>query len=311
MTAPTPAIRVEGLSKRLRHGLMAVDGLDLEVARGSVFALLGPNGSGKTMTMRMLVGLVRPTSGRVFLFGEEVKPGAKVLGRVGALIDGPGFVPHLSGRRNLDIAVRLNRLSGGSADLESAVRMTGLGQAVDRRYSEYSHGMRYRLAVAQATLGSPELLVLDEPTTGIDPAQIQDVRRAIRDVASAGVTVILSSHSMAEIQLLCTHAAVLRSGALLASGSVSELVGSTPEIIVEVDDTGAAVAALSGLVDCRVSTVTPAAVVVAGGSVAMGEVVERLERASIIVHGVRAESLEDAYHVLLESSDGRPLPQPR
>src|SRR5450631_3760471 len=177
-----PAIRVEQLTKRLRNGIVAVDGLDLDVAQGQV------------------VGLVRPTSGRVLLFGHEVRPGAEVLGRVGALVDGPGFVPHLSGRRNLDLSARQIRLSGGSVDLDVAVGMSGLGQAIDRAYSGYSHGMRYRLAMAQALLGSPDLLLLDEPTTGMDPSQAFDVHDAIAACSATGTTVVLSSHLMSEVQ---------------------------------------------------------------------------------------------------------------
>ena len=304
MTADIAAIRIEGVSKRLRHGVVAVDGLDLLVPTGSVFALLGPNGSGKTISMRMLLGLVRPTSGRVLLFEEEVRPGAPVLGRVGALVDGPGFVPHLSGRRNLELATRLVHRSGRSADLDAAVLMTALGDSIDRPYSGYSHGMRYRLAMAQAMLGSPDLLVLDEPTTGMDPAQAHEVHHAIERSAAAGVTVILSSHSMSEIEMLCTHAAMLRSGRLLASGSIADLVDVTARMIVDVDDTNRAAAALSNLIDTQVSTVPPQSIAVVGGTVGMSEVIERLEQASVTVHGVRTSSLEDRYLALLESVDG-------
>ncbi len=304
MTSEVAAVRIEGVSKRLRRGVVAVDGLDLVVPTGSVFALLGPNGSGKTISMRMLLGLVRPTSGRVLVFGEEVRPGAAVLGRVGALVDGPGFVPHLSGRRNLELAVRLVHRSGRSADLDAAVLMTALGDAIDRPYSGYSHGMRYRLAIAQAMLGSPDLLVLDEPTTGMDPAQVHEVHRAIEHAAAAGVTVVLSSHSMSEIEMLCTHAAILRSGRLLATGPIADLVDAAAGMIVEVDDTDGAAAALSDLIDTRVSIVAPQSIVVIAGTAGMGDVIERLERASVAVHGVRSSNLEDRYLALLESVDG-------
>ena len=299
------AIRMEGLSKRLRRGITAVDHLDLEVATGSVLALIGPNGSGKTITMRMLLGLVRPTSGRVFLFGEEVRPGARVLGRVGALVDGPGFVPHLSGRRNLELAVRLIRISGGTADLDAAIGMAGLGEAVIHPFSTYSHGMRYRLALAQAMLGSPDLLVLDEPTTGMDPAQAADVHGAITTCAAAGVTVILSSHSMSEIERICTHAAILRSGRLLFAGSIPDLVGPTPVLIVEVDDSDRAAVVLAGLDGSpRISKIGPRSVAVVGDRPGMAEVVEHLEGASVEVSAVRPGGLEDSYLAVLGGASG-------
>jgi len=305
VTATSAAIRIEGLSKRLRNGVLAVDHLDLEVARGAVLALIGPNGSGKTITMRMLLGLVRPTCGRILLFGEEAGPGARVLGRVGALVDGPGFVPHLSGRRNLELAARLIRLSDGIADLDGAVHMAGLGVAIDRSYSSYSHGMRYRLAIAQAMLGSPDLLVLDEPTTGMDPVQTQQIHGAIATCAGAGVTVILSSHSLSEVERLCTEAAILRSGRLLAAGSIAELVGRAPALIVEVDDPDRAIGLLGDLGGSpQISTIGAQSVAIVGGVVGMREVVERLERGSIAVLGVRSGGLEDSYLALLESAAG-------
>jgi ABC-2 type transport system ATP-binding protein len=300
---PPPAIRIEHLSKRLRHGVMAVDRLDLEVASGSVMALIGPNGSGKTITLRMLLGLVRPTSGRVLLFDQEVTPGAGVLGRVGALVDGPGFVPHLSGRRNLELAARMVRITGGTADLDAAVAATGLGEAVDRHYATYSHGMRYRLAMAQAMLGAPDLLVLDEPTSGMDPAQVVEVHRAVSTFAATGTTVILSSHSMSEIELLCTHAAILRSGRLVAAGSIAALVGTTPTLIVEVDRPDRAAEVLAGLAGSpQISRVGPRSLAVVGGAVGMVEVVDRLDQATVRVLGVRPGGLEDAYVTLLRAA---------
>jgi ABC-2 type transport system ATP-binding protein len=307
-TDGSAAVRLEGLTKQLRNGILAVDHLDLEVARGSVLALIGPNGSGKTITLRMILGLVRPTSGRAVLFGEEVRPGADVLGRVGALVDGPGFVPHLSGRRNLDLAVRLIRLSGGTADLDAAIDMAGLGEAVDRSYSSYSHGMRYRLAMAQAMLGSPHLLLLDEPTTGMDPAQVQQVHRAISSCAEAGVTVILSSHSMSEIEQVCTQAAILQSGRLLLAGSIADLVGRAPTLILEVDDPDPVALALRDLAGSpQISMVGPRSFAIAGGEFRPAEVVDRLDRAKVQVVGMRPGGLEDSYLALLEgNSSGSP-----
>ena len=210
--ADVPAVRTEQLTKRLRNGIVAVDHLDLTVGQGRVLGLVGPNGSGKTITLRILLGLVRPTSGRALLFGQEVRPGAAVLGRVGALVDGPGFVPHLSGRQNLELAARQIERSGRQTDLERAVALSHLGHDVDRPVSGYSHGMGYRLALAHALLDDPDLLLLDEPTTGMDPAQIDEVHGAITACAAAGTTILLSTHRMSEIELVCTDVAVMHVG---------------------------------------------------------------------------------------------------
>ncbi|HWX86945.1 MAG TPA: ABC transporter ATP-binding protein [Solirubrobacteraceae bacterium] len=222
--SPTP-IAIEGLTKRLGRGVLAVDGLDLVVERGQIVGLAGPNGAGKSVTLKILLGLVRPTSGRVELFGETVRPGAKVLGRVGALVDGPGFVPHLSGRENLRLAWRMTRTRKLANGIDDALEIAGLGDAIDRPFKTYSHGMRYRLGLAQALLGSPELLVLDEPTTGLDPAHIREIRGAIATAAASGTTIVFSSHLLSEVEHVCTHAVVMRAGRLIASGPVSELRG--------------------------------------------------------------------------------------
>jgi ABC-2 type transport system ATP-binding protein len=225
MAADGPPILIEGLTKRLRGGVLAVDDLDLVVEAGQIVGLAGPNGAGKSVTLKILLGLVRPSSGRVELFGEPVRAGAKVLGRVGALVDGPGFVPHLSGLENLRLAWKLTPHGERAAGLDEAVAIAGLQEAIDRPYRTYSHGMRYRLGLAQALLGSPDLLLLDEPTIGLDPAHVREVRRAIAECAERGTTVVLSSHLLPEVEEVCSHAAILQRGRLVAFGPVDDLIG--------------------------------------------------------------------------------------
>jgi ABC-2 type transport system ATP-binding protein len=217
-------VLIEGLSKRLGRGVLAVDDLSLVVRTGQVLGLAGPNGAGKSVTMKILLGLVRPSAGRVELFGEPARPGAPALARVGALVDGPGFVPHLSGLQNLRLALRARSLRDPRY-FERAVEIAGLGSAIERPFKTYSHGMRYRLGLAQALLGEPELLLLDEPTTGLDPAHVAEIRSAIAAAAERGATVLFSSHQLTEIERVCTHAAVMREGRLVAYGSVGELLG--------------------------------------------------------------------------------------
>jgi ABC-2 type transport system ATP-binding protein len=300
-----PAVRIEHLTKRLRNGIVAVDDLTLTVEAGQVLGLVGPNGSGKTITLKVLLGLVRPTSGAVSVFGEPMRPGARVLGRVGALVDGPGFVPHLSGRTNLDLACRQIRHSGGAPDLDGAVTMTGLGAAIDRPYADYSHGMRYRLGIAQALLGGPELLLLDEPTTGLDPAQVIDVHRTIASCVAAGATVILSSHHFSEIERICSHAAVLRDGRLVATGTIAELVEGHPRIHLEVDRPEQAVSLL------RVHTDVTGADAVGGGTVLVEgaglrpvDVVAALDAGGVTVTAFRGATFEDSYLALFRDGPG-------
>ena len=242
-----PPVVLSGLTKRFRGGVTAVDGLSFTVERGQVFGLLGPNGSGKTTTLRMLVGLIHPTAGSAHLFGERVAPGHPVLRRVGALIEGPAFVPHLTGRRNLEFFWRAGGLDLGKANLQAALEVAELGSAIDRRVGTYSKGMQQRLALAQALLNDPELLILDEPTAGLDPQEMREIRQLIRMMAERGSTVILSSHILAEVEQVCTHAAVIDGGRLVASGAVAELTAATSSVYVEVDNVDRAIAVLKGL----------------------------------------------------------------
>jgi ABC-2 type transport system ATP-binding protein len=217
---------IDSLVKEYAGGYRAVDGVSLQVERGQVLGLLGPNGAGKTTTLRVLVGLILPTSGTVHVFGEPIVPGADVLARLGAFIEGPGFLPHLSGRENLRLFWAATNRPKDEAYFDTALDIAGLGSSVDRRVRTYSHGMKQRLGIAQAMLGLPELLVLDEPTNGLDPPQIAEMREVLQRYAATGRTVVVSSHLLAEVEQTCTHVAVMHKGQLVAAGSVAEIAGA-------------------------------------------------------------------------------------
>ena len=240
-------IETRGLRKEfkdVRRGTrVAVDNLDLAVPAGGVHGFLGPNGSGKTTSIRMLLGLARPTRGTMRLFGEEV-PGAlpSVIGRVGAVVESPKFSPNLSGRRNLLLLAR--SIGAADARVDAAIDTVGLTGRDRDRYKGYSLGMKQRLAIAATLLKEPELLILDEPTNGLDPSCIREVREMIRGLGDAGVTVLLSSHILAEVQQVCTSATIIGNGRTLASGTVSELVGGATSHRVVVADPGGARTAL-------------------------------------------------------------------
>ena len=220
-------VRTDALSKRYGDRL-AVDSVSLTVRRGEVYGFLGPNGAGKTTTLRMVLGLVRPTSGRAVVLGEA--PGSPpVVARVGALVEGPGFYPYLSGRDNLRVMARYQRLDDRGVD--AVLDRVDLRSRGGDRYSRYSLGMKQRLGVAAALLGDPDLLVLDEPTNGLDPAGMAEMRALLVDVAAGGQTVVLSSHLLAEVQEVCDRVGVIAGGRLLAEGTVAELRGATAVLL--------------------------------------------------------------------------------
>ncbi|WP_433042883.1 ABC transporter ATP-binding protein [Dactylosporangium sp. CS-033363] len=217
-------IRVDALTKRY-GGRTAVDELSFAVEPGQVCALLGPNGAGKTSTMRVLVGLSKPSAGRVGILGEPVGLGAAVLSRVGVLIDGPAFVPHRSGLANLRLLWSATRRAWPPPALDEALALAGLGEHLGRAVRRYSMGMRQRLALAQALMRDPEVLVLDEPANGLDPAEVRALREHLAARARCGGTVLVSSHQLAEVQQVATHAVVIDRGRLAAAGPLAELLG--------------------------------------------------------------------------------------
>ncbi|MEU8796147.1 alpha/beta fold hydrolase [Spirillospora sp. NPDC048819] len=220
-------LEITGLTKAYKNGHLAVADLSFRVEKGQVLGLLGPNGAGKTTTLRMLMGLLHPDAGEIRIFGHHVHPGAAVLARLGSFVEGPGFLPHLSGRDNLDLYWRATGRPLDEAHLDEALAIADLGSALDRAVRTYSQGMRQRLAIAQAMLGLPDLLVLDEPTNGLDPPQIREMREVLVRYAAAGRTVIVSSHLLAEVEQTCTHAVVMAGGRRVAAGPVADIVGSS------------------------------------------------------------------------------------
>ncbi|MBD9733169.1 alpha/beta fold hydrolase [Streptomyces sp. H28] len=240
-TAPAPdperaglPLEITGLSKRYARSAdrYAVRDLSFRVERGQVLGLLGPNGAGKTTTLRMLMGLITPDEGEIRVFGHAVRPGAPVLSRVGAFVEGAGFLPHLSGRENLELYWRATGRPAEDAHLDEALRIAGLGDALSRAVRTYSQGMRQRLAIAQAMLGLPDLLILDEPTNGLDPPQIREMREVMIRYAADGRTVIVSSHLLAEVEQSCTHLVVMDRGRLVQAGPVHEIVGTGDTLLV-------------------------------------------------------------------------------
>lgn len=229
-----PAVETVGLTKRFGQQV-AVDGIAMSVPQGSVYGFLGPNGSGKTTTIRMLLGLVEPTAGRRSLLGLPMPHGAgDALPRVGSLVEGPAFHPYLSGRSNLarlDAADLLADPRTAGRRIDAALDRVGLLAAAGKRYRAYSLGMRQRLAIAAALLAPRDLLVLDEPTNGLDPQGTREVRSLIGSLASDGTTVLVSSHLLAEVEQICTHLGVMREGRLVAQGTVAEVRGTGPAVV--------------------------------------------------------------------------------
>ncbi len=229
-------LAITGLGKTYANGYRAVREVSLRVERGMVLGLLGPNGAGKTTVLRMVLGLIHPSEGEIRVFGHQVRPGTPVLSRLGAFVEGPGFLPHVSGMENL----RLYWASTGrpleQAYLDEALEVAGLGDDVYRTVRTYSQGMRQRLAIAQAMLGLPDLLVLDEPTNGLDPPQIREMREVLTRYAATGRTVLVSSHLLAEVEQTCSHVVVMHHGSVVADGVVAELVGSATALVVDIGD---------------------------------------------------------------------------
>jgi ABC-type multidrug transport system ATPase subunit len=305
-TASGTVIETRGLTKRYRGGQLAVDGLDLSVPAGSVFGFLGPNGSGKTTTIRMLMGLIDPTAGSATLLGQPMPRASRtVLPQVGALIEGPALYGFLSGRDNLlryDSADPTADPRTRRARVEGALGRVGLTAAGSKKAKAYSLGMKQRLAIASALLQPRRLLVLDEPTNGLDPQGMREIRGLVRELAADNTTVFLSSHLLDEIEQVCTHAAVMARGRLLTQGSVTDLAAGTHgRLAVTTPDPADAARVLKelGITDVAVAEdrVTGEA---PPPDVELADLSAALVRAGVRVRsfGVERASLEDAFVAL-------------
>jgi ABC-2 type transport system ATP-binding protein len=295
------AIGSSGLTKRFRGGQLAVDHVDLAVPKGAVYGFLGPNGSGKTTTIRMLLGLAYPTSGTAALLGVPVPDGAfQVLPKVGSLVEGPAFYPYLSGWDNLaryDAADRTAPAGSKAQRIGSALERVGLTAAAKKKYRHYSLGMKQRLAIASGLLRPRDLIVLDEPTNGLDPQGTREVRGLVREIAGDGITVFVSSHLLSEVEQVSTHVGVMRAGKLVFQGALADLRRTgAPRITVRTADVenAAKVFAKLGLADpaCETGMITAEL-----GDAEPERICADLVHAGIGVRGLSVESpsLEDLF----------------
>ena len=300
-------LEIAGLTKHYRDGQLAVDDLSLRVERGQILGLLGPNGAGKTTTLRALMGLLHPDAGTITIFGHQVHAGSAALSRLGAFVEGPGFLPHLSGRANLEMYWRAAGRTATDAHAEEVMAIAGLGAAIDRPVRAYSRGMCQRLAIAQAMLGLPDLLVLDEPMNGLDPPQIREMRDVLLGYAARGRTVILSSHMLAEVEQTCSHVVVMHLGRVVAAGPVAEITGDGAGLIVGTPEGSRAVSVLARLDGLDGAEPHQDGVLVRTNGVPASAVVAALVGAGIPVDRVTPNRrLEDAFLALIGQSTAGP-----
>jgi ABC-2 type transport system ATP-binding protein len=303
MASTPPAIEVAGVTKDF-SGVRAVDDLTFQVGTGEVCGLLGPNGAGKTTTLRILVGLLRPTKGRAALLGVSMTPSNPVLGRVGTMIEHAEFVPFLSGMRNLQLHWQEAGGNFADADVDAALKVADLGDAVHRKVKTYSQGMRQRLGVARALLGRPELLVLDEPTNGLDPGEMREIRQLLNRLSERGVTVLLSSHLLSEVEQVCSHVVVMDRGKLVAAGPIADLTAATTSVYFGVDDATKAQQLLAAHPGVRTVTAQPPGLMVELDGVARSDLVAALVHGGVAVDTVQAtHRLEDAFLGLLSHEE--------
>src|SRR6478736_3837381 len=312
MDDATP-IEIRGLVKRYGE-IVAVDNVDLSVEHGDVFGYLGPNGAGKTTSLRMMLGLIRPTAGSVSLFGRDPQLGVKALEGVAGFVEAPCFYPYLTGRANLELCAALD-MGEGAKRIDEVLEIVELRDRAKDKVGGYSHGMRQRLGIASALLRAPRLLLLDEPATGLDPAGMRDMRALIRDLADGGMTVLLSSHLLAEVEELCNRVGIVDHGTMAYEGTLEELrrtAGTVYRLRTTDDDRAVAVCRdRSGIEDVAVSA-TAGVVFRATDEAAVGELSRALTDADALVLELSPNraTLEDLFFSLTEG-DGANGAAPR
>jgi ABC-2 type transport system ATP-binding protein len=313
-SSPPEAAPVElrGLVKRYGD-LVAVDRVDLTVEPGDVYGYLGPNGAGKTTSLRMMLGLIRPTEGSVRLFGRDPTLSVRALDGVAGFVEAPRFYPYLSGRRNLDLLASFDG-GGAAARIDEVLETVELTGRAGDRVGAYSHGMQQRLGIAAALLREPRLLLLDEPATGLDPAGMRDMRRLIRRLADGGMTVLLSSHLMAEVEELCNRVAIVRSGAIVYEGAIADLkrtAGATYRLRTTDDERALAVCrAQPGIADARIEE---GEVRFSGDEDAVAELSLALVEAGALIRTLAPQTatLEDLFFKLTEGDADPAQPAPK
>ncbi|MGO9885488.1 MAG: ABC transporter ATP-binding protein [Solirubrobacteraceae bacterium] len=311
--ASPPPVEVRGLVKRYGE-LTAVAGVDVTVNTGDVYGYLGPNGAGKTTSLRMMLGLIRPTAGTVRLFGRDPMETVKALQGVAGFVEAPTFYPYLTALRNLELLAAYD--GGGASDrIPQALETVELTDRAKDRVGGYSHGMRQRLGIAAALLRDPRLMLLDEPATGLDPAGMRDMRRLIRRLADAGMTVMLSSHLLAEVEELCNRVAIVRSGRIVYEGEIAALkrgAGTAYWLETTDDDRALKIAgAQPGITDARVDE--HGRITFTADERAAAELSQALVEAGALIKVLTPQTvtLEDLFFSFTEGDGvGMPTPEP-
>jgi ABC-2 type transport system ATP-binding protein len=306
--ADDPPIEVRGLVKMYGR-LVAVDHVDLTVEAGDVYGYLGPNGAGKTTSLRMMLGLIRPTAGHVRLFGRDPLQGVAALEGVAGFVEAPQFYPYLSGRRNLELLAAYDG-HAASSRIEASLATVELSGRAGDRVGGYSHGMRQRLGIAAALLRAPKLMLLDEPATGLDPAGMRDMRVLIRRLAGEGMTVLLSSHLLPEVEELCNRVAIVRSGKIVYEGAIADLkrgAGSTYRLSTTDDERALAVCrAARGLGEIKIEH---GYICFSADPAAVAELSQALVEAGALIKLLAPETvtLEDLFFSLTEGDGEAPV----
>jgi ABC-2 type transport system ATP-binding protein len=306
-----PPVEVQGLVKRYGE-LTAVDRIDLVVGPGDVYGYLGPNGAGKTTSLRMMLGLIRPTEGTVRLFGADPMVSVTALRGVAGFVEAPTFYPYLSGRRNLELLAAYDG-AGARGRIDQALATVELTARAGDRVGGYSHGMRQRLGIAAALLRDPQLLLLDEPATGLDPAGMRDMRQLIRRLADQGMTILLSSHLLAEVEEVCNRVAIIRSGRIVYEGEIAALgrdARTTYRLATTDDEQALAVCrAQRGVSDARRER---GCIVFTADERAAAELSQALIEAGALIRALTPQraTLEDLFFSLTEGGEPEQLTVP-